>query len=42
MNWDDEGELLFARLQAQSLTFALGFAIGKWWASRPSNKGANK
>lgn len=37
MNWEEEGEILFQKLQMQSLTFALGFAIGKWWASMPKD-----
>jgi hypothetical protein len=33
--WEQEGELLFSRLSYESLGFALGFAIGKWWGKKP-------
>jgi hypothetical protein len=33
--WHKEGEELFNRLSHASLTFALGFAIGKWWGRKP-------
>lgn len=36
--WIQEGEGLLANLQWSSLSFAMGFAIGKWWAMRPSNR----
>jgi hypothetical protein len=34
--WVAEGDALIREMQAASLTFALGFAFGKWWASRPN------
>jgi len=33
--WEYEGQLLIEKLQHQSLTFALGYAFGRWWANKP-------